>query len=264
MSSPHGIGLPPPRAGHAAVQGEDDSVPQIGHGGPDLAQIERDQDVLLAISVEGFNGPAWSNHLADIHDFGRRTLHQMIVSGRLPRNIASNLPEIPGAAENVRRWVRQTELTPCTRNDAVADALVRALGYWRRTVLPKKKWNPEGGAQLSTYFINLAQKRLYGVICKQLRVLVNEQAHDPQRNTGPLTVDRRETGPSPYQAIANADAARQRLDEIELSTTEAQIFHLVAQGIEYDEIATRTGLPTARAVEARIYRCRKRLAFEAA
>lgn len=201
--------------------------------------------LLLQLSVEGFDGPAWERLVADLYDYANRTLHHFFVSGLLPLRVRQATDGQPGAEETVRAFITATETGHHgLRDEVVAETLSRALSYWRRRVIPERRWNAAEGAQLRTYFVNLALKRLVKVAGRELRRLrASAPVSDPD-----AAIDR-------TLAALALDPSRAR----DLTDLERRIFALKADGYTHQEIAVHLRLTSAKAVESRVGRCRERL-----
>lgn len=253
-----------PVHGETPAQVHGETPVKIGSGGTDVAQVDKDQSLILRLSVEGFDGPAWTELVGHLYDYARRTLHGFILQGLVPIKIRQVLPGDDQAVQTTRAFVAATEDEfRSVRDDVVREALADTLSYWRRRVIPQGRWNPGGGAQLRTYFVNVALKRLVKVAARTMRdmqELTPPGAEDIiERELAAAAVEVSDSS-SPYSRIDNADAARRRLAELDLTETESRIFALIADGYTHEQVAEELGLKSRKAVENRVARCRQRLA----
>ena len=189
MSSPAASHGPAPAgAGRAAVHGETGSLREsvhgaspvrIGAGGTDQAQVDADNNLMLRLSVEGFGGAAWQQLVEHVYDYARRTLHQLMRDGMLVHRIPLLLPRDRQAPQTVRAFLSATEVDHRElRDEVVDDALASTLSYWRRKVIPQGRWNPTEGAQLRTYFVNVAVMRLVKAMGPHVRRLGATSRHE--------------------------------------------------------------------------------------
>lgn len=271
MSSPAASQQPPlSGAGRDAVHGEDgtsrrpvhEEVPvRIGSGGTDLSQVEADTELMLRVSVEGFDGLAWRQLVEHVYDYARRTLHQFLVQGMLVHRVRRALPNDPDAQKSVSAFLSATEEQHRElRDEVINEAVARALSYWRRRVIPEGRWNPAEGAQLRTYFVNVALMRLVKVIQPHLQRLQRTPRHDVEQVIDQAMQVHQVTGPrSPFEQVEAAHDAAARLARLHLEPLEKRIFEMKAADLTHDEIADRLGLSSGKAVESRVARCRRRL-----
>lgn len=267
----------PPPAGRFAVHGAPStssavhgetgrvaSITKIGSGGSDQDQLVADQALILQIAVEGGpGGPAWKELIGHVYDYGRRTLHRFIVDGTLVRRVRDANPNNPDAAKIAAGFMSVTETQHHSeRNAVVTEALTSALGYWWRKVIPEGRWDAAKGAQLRTYFVNAALMRLLKPMDRATKRLILEQARAPEaivaRQLAAEVADP-DRARSPFDDVVERDAALAALAALDLTVLERDMFELVAEGYSHAEIADRLDLPSTKAVEGRIGRCRRRV-----
>lgn len=146
--------------------------------------------------------------------------------------------------------------TSITARDALAITLVIAgEEYFRRTVIPNKKWIPDGGASLETFFVNGCLLH-FATSVRSWRKEHPEWAVTP--GTSGANEDRSDTVADP-QADAFMDAVENR-DVIDRLTAQAPpmvktIMQLMLEGHSFAEIGEYLGIST-RAVEGRLHRFR--------
>jgi hypothetical protein len=146
--------------------------------------------------------------------------------------------------------------TSIAARDALAVTVVIAgEEYFRRTVIPNKKWIPEGGASLETFFVNGCLLH-FAASVRSWRKEHPEWAITP--GTGQASEKTSDTVADP-QADAFMDAVENR-DVIDWLAAQAPpmvktIMQLMLDGHSFCEIGEHLGI-SARAVEGRLHRFR--------
>jgi DNA-directed RNA polymerase specialized sigma24 family protein len=149
--------------------------------------------------------------------------------------------------------------TSMAARDALAVTVVIAgEDYFRRTVIPNKKWTPDGGASLETFFVN-------GCLLQFASSVRSWRKEHPEWATTPATGLASEETPDGV-ADPHADAVMdvvENRDVIDRLTTQAPpmvrvIMQLMLEGYSFCEIGEHLGIST-RAVEGRLHRFRTQL-----
>jgi ECF sigma factor len=154
------------------------------------------------------------------------------------------------------KYLLRTGLIKRELRDALAVTVVIAgEEYFRRTVIPNKKWIPEGGASLETFFVNGCLLH-FAASVRSWRKEHPEWAITP--GTGQVSEKTSDTVADP-QADAFMDAVENR-DVIDWLAAQAPpmvktIMQLMLDGHSFCEIGEHLGI-SARAVEGRLHRFR--------
>jgi RNA polymerase sigma factor (sigma-70 family) len=146
--------------------------------------------------------------------------------------------------------------TSMAARDALAITIVIAgEDYFRRTVIPRMKWNADGGASLETYFVN-------GCL---LQFAASVRSWRKEHPEWAVTSVAGTAWEDPADAVADpqADAMMDAVENRDLIDRLAalappmvkQIMLLMLEGLSFAEIGERLGI-SARAVEGRLHRFR--------
>jgi RNA polymerase sigma factor (sigma-70 family) len=146
--------------------------------------------------------------------------------------------------------------TSMPARDALAITIVIAgEDYFRRTVIPRMKWDAEGGASLETYFVN-------GCLLSFAASVRSWRKEHPAWAVTSAAGASWEDTPDTI-ADAQADAMMEAVENRDLIDRLAvlappmvkQIMQLMLEGLSFAEIGERLGI-SARAVEGRLHRFR--------
>lgn len=209
--------------------------------GRDLARMEADVEIMLRLSVEGFDGSAWQEVAQALVQYGWAVMGAWISTGTVFRHCrAKGLggPELTAPVDGISR-VDAKELA----DDVVAEAIVNFQG-----VLASGRWDPKKGASLSTYFVGNCLLR-FANRYRQWR-----------REHGRFVLDgsvAEGANDDPLQIVIEAERSAEVLAP-ETDPTNREIVQLVADDYAIDEIAELLGL-SSKQVESRLYRTRRRL-----
>lgn len=221
------------------------TFPQGQPHAADLALVE----YLEQLGFEGAEFDAFSERLIE---HGLRVVHAWIINRKI-------------FAECARRGIKlgdpPLDWSEDERHDIVQDTVLRAFNRFKRTALHARKWKPEGGASLRTYFIGtclyafadeyrawLDRRNAQRMEIRNLALQLGASPPVPtHQRVGALALDRA-AARSALQALHDRDP---RL---------AKIIALDAEGYPHDEIATLLNDGTStRAVEGALYRHRCRI-----
>lgn len=210
-------------------------------------RLAADQTLVLDLQWDGFAGPRWEALASALAEYGWQVVTSWIITGEIfvkcrQKRLAG---AVPTEFQRERAKADVEELAQAT----VAFAIIA----FRDRVLKPNLWNAAGGATLKTFFI--------GQCLIQFVLVFRTWA----RSVRPM---------EPWEALdghvdcsARSDPAACAIDRLEIARglkgvrdrVTRSILVLSALGYAHDEIAELLQLPSAKAVEARLYRHRKGL-----
>ncbi|MGH9196069.1 MAG: RNA polymerase sigma factor [Acidimicrobiia bacterium] len=209
-------------------------------------QLRADEELLHDLQWAEFEGRAWELFAEVLFAYGYEILRAWLMTGQIFAKCR---------AQGLRGLPEMSRPIPRQDADEIAyDVLGFAITAFRDRVLKAGRWRREGGASLKTFFI--------GQVLIQFVAIYKGWYRNTRREK---PVEDREL----HQVIESAlvdppeDTTVARLDIQRLigtlSTTSRQLVHLKSLGYTDQEIAEILGLPSAKAVELRFYRLRRRL-----
>lgn len=221
-----------------------------------LARLQADTDLMLRISVEGFEGKAYRKLVFALAEYGFAVIRAWVVTGRILAK---------GRSKGFQGYTDRLG-TPVSRDDALdvcRDTVASALNHFRRNVLEKGMWNPQHGASLATFFINNCLMR-YPTEYRRWK-----RSYDDQvvylRNVGqfdPMEVDHpaflKAALDDPATDVVDFHTSTQRVAELLRPIRKEQnrmLLKLVADGASIEDVAIVLGI-SEKAVESRLYRIR--------
>lgn len=241
-----GADLQPPDTVSTEWVGEFDSTPQ----GRALAEYENrlraDEELLHDLQWTGFEGSGWERFAEVLFAYGFEVLRAWLMTGQVfARCRAQGLQGLPEVGR------------PMPRRDAeeiAYDAVGFAVVAFRDRVLKAGRWNRKGGASLKTFFIGQVLIQFVGLYKIWHRNARRERALEDRhlyRLVESASLNTPEQG----------TIERLRLERLmeSLSDASRQLLELKRLGYTESEIAEIMGLSSAKAVELRIYRLRRRL-----
>jgi DNA-directed RNA polymerase specialized sigma24 family protein len=215
-----------------------------------LQRLLADQEIVLRLSVEGFDGPTWQKVAAALAEYGWAVMDAWVITGHVfveCRKKGLGGDELTAPTGGIPR----DEALELAR-DTVADALVN----FRDQVLKQGKWNPAKGASLSTYFVGNCLLRFVNHYRswrtrrgRLLRTIECDADRQDDRRASPEVVV--------VGRLMGEQRAAEMLAPID-DPTNREILDLAGQGYGVDEIAELTGLGYKQ-VESRLYRSRRTL-----
>ncbi len=222
-----------------------------------LARLEADSELMLRLSVEGFEGRAWTEVSRALVEYGYTVMRAWVVTGQVFMKLREK-----------GRSVADPPYGGIPRSDALViaeDAVADAIVHFRDKVLKKGYWDPSKGASLTTFFIgNCLMFQFPNLYRSWRRDYVKVHRYDPihsEDGESEHPAIMRLAGDDPADAVVAADHSARRaqeiLDPIPDGVNRA-ILMLRADGFGIDEIAEVLGLGYD-IVESRLYRARKKL-----
>lgn len=215
-----------------------------------LARLEADLRLVDRAMWAGYAGKDWEVIVERLVGYGLRVMTAWIVTGRIFSKCDSkgyglerfDGPERREAAEDLAQ-------------ETVAIAIVK----FRDTVLIPRKWDPNRGASLSTFFIGQCLLRFPNVWRAWLP-LGNHLADQRQLNeclvlSADHRVDRASRPSDPAQIVLDLVDAAEQLADVDPKTLEVAYYRHVCD-YTWDEVADLTGLSVS-AAKSRLYRLKE-------
>ncbi len=222
-----------------------------------LARLVADTELMLRLSVEGFEGDSWRQVSRALVEYGYTVMRAWVVTGQVFGKLKQRHRQVP---EPPPGGIPRDEALVLA-SDCVADAIV----HFRDKVLKRGQWDSAKGASLTTFFIGNCLLFQFPNLYRKWR---SEQSAG-HRTTSLSRFDseldetrlHESTVDDPAELVAGAESSRRRVAELieplHDKTNEA-IMLLVAENYSIDEIAEILGLDYG-VVESRLYRARQRL-----
>jgi DNA-directed RNA polymerase specialized sigma24 family protein len=212
-------------------------------------QRRADAELVRRLAGEGFSGPAYEQLERRLVGYSYQVLHKWLRSGYIyavcaERRVRGLPPE--GAAES---WTLED------REDIVQDTVAEALVTFQRDALRGGGWRADGGASLTTYFMNTCLFAFAHVSRRFQRAeRCRRQVEDrlgSQRHADEV--------PDPAAGVIDGLAITRLLASIDDPRLRLAV-SLTCEGYTQAEIAAALGNgTTARAVEGMLHRYRQRM-----
>lgn len=218
-----------------------------------------DAEVFAAVRAEGFEGKRWDRLAEDLGRYGWAVMAAWLFTGYVFVKVNQiGRPLTPTDAE-LAELARDAEV----REELCIETVARAVKTFRDQAIADRGWSPQGGANLTTFFVGACVQAFNNEFrrwCRLERRWGPNQVADPQvlaEHGGRLAEVSR--GPHVFAEPARAAADGDHFERVltELSDTEQVIVRFTDAGYAQKEIGEMLGL-TERAVEARLYRLRRR------
>lgn len=120
-----------------------------GTGEDAAARVQRqeaDAALVAFLRRQGFEGPHYQSFIAELMDYGWRTLSSWSTNGHIFERTARMGRPVPVAmVPDV--WEYED------RAQVVTDTVIKGSALFREHGLVREKWSPAGGASLTTYFV---------------------------------------------------------------------------------------------------------------
>ena len=204
------------------------------------------------LAKAGFEGSEYQAFCDDLWDYGMKVLNAGLRTGDIFQWCwEADIVIKPTSDER-----RVLHSSAADRDELVVDTILSAIPWFRQEVLLKKRWSPNRGASLRTFFIGTC-KHHFRIVFRRwqrerfCRLAAYGYGIDPVLVAGAL-VDTLATDPEEY--VAAADLVTRLLTR---ATPEAKMAcYLLLQDFTLAEIGERLGI-TERAVEGHLHRLRK-------
>lgn len=188
--------------------------PTSGDPSPRLAQ---DSDLIKSLAAGGFEGPEYDAFAEELARYGLGVMKSWIGTRQVFHE----------CRKKHLQFAQPLPYTEETAADLAADTVASALGSFREKILLTDRWNPDGGASLSTYFTGHCLIAFVGVYAKWTRTVDTALAQSVPLEEG--------DGSRPDTSLDNL-AYQELLASIPDDRTRSAVV-LRDEGWEYAEIA---------------------------
>ena len=220
-----------------------------------------EQEIVLDLQLQGFDtsSPEWRVFAGALAEYGYSVFKGWLISGVVYEMAAQHgggrgvfgLEKIP---EALKLW-------PDDAHAVAADLVVHSIAAFREKTLmnpnPNKRWRPDGGASIKTFFVGRCLMELPDVYQRWLR-----QENRFRGQGARYAVYEQEERPGEHIDTESAGSAAAMLDDLRRDNeqTTMAMFELQLAGYSYDEIAEMLtsvgiGMTTAQ-VRSRMSRAR--------
>lgn len=219
------------------------------------ARLEADRRLVEILRRDGFTGPRYNKAASAWMSYGWRTMVKWTGTGEVFGR--SRLAGRPVPADMITTTWNKDD-----RHQVATDSVIGGMDLFRNHGLIQGKWNPEGGANLTTYFVGATLRSFrpaYKTWFRGQQMGQAELDNNPGRETNgePQREIPDQRATDPYYAAATHDELKRILPHI----TDPQVREGLgwrALGYTQAEAAQRIGL-TEKALERRISRARTRI-----
>jgi DNA-directed RNA polymerase specialized sigma24 family protein len=206
------------------------------------SRLPADELLVQAVLEEGLGGLRHQRLNRELVRYAVPVLKQLVASGQI-RVKCHRLSRPVGGLSGVRRFLLND------LDDFAQEMVTRALPLFTEAVFVDRRWSPEGGASLTTYFINGCVRHFPDIYRKWLRDL---QRYMPWGlDPDPDAVSRT---PDPADVVADTDQAVRLMRQVPVPLR--VVVARRALGDTVQEAAAEAGL-TLKAAEGRLTRLRK-------
>ena len=204
-----------------------------------MAETQTDAELWRRLAAEGFSGPAFDRLQMELVRFALSALPSLITSSQAIRRLR-------------RLGIPVSGPLPATREDVqevVSEVVVDGLRLFRQKAAEGTGWSPEGGASLTTYFLNACLLTYPNAYRRWLRRTTRQSREVATSDIPDVPV------PDHLDTIVAREGLQNLLKG--LNERERETAMLLAYGFSRDEIAEFTGA-TRRAVDGIVDRMRRR------
>jgi len=203
----------------------------------------RDAELVRTLAAGGFAGPEYAVLEEELADYGIASMRAMLKSGWIFVKCARKGIKLP-------RWPMTAE----DREELAVETVGRALPIFRQRILVEGAWKPEGGASLTTYFVNFLPFQFANAYREWHR---NQEGNVGWYEDIPDDTPAPEPGPEPV--VLQRQQIRDGLMAIQPEKTRAALV-LTEDGYDQQEIAEIIGDgTTSRSVEGLLRRHREKI-----
>ncbi|MCC9690163.1 MULTISPECIES: sigma-70 family RNA polymerase sigma factor [Streptomyces] len=217
---------------------------------------QADATVVEMLRAHDFAGPRYQKVVNRLSEYGYHTMVKWTASGEIFRKARQAGRPVP-VQKVTLRW------TPEDRHGVVVDSVLGGLHVFRTYGLVQRRWRPDGGASLDTYFIGAVIRAFPRVYIRwfdghqRMQTELNHSREgDESADVFSLVPDQRAADP------AHTAVTSDYLDRLLPLVTDPQVREALgwrAMGYTQKHAAQRAGL-TEKALERRTRRLRDRLA----
>jgi DNA-directed RNA polymerase specialized sigma24 family protein len=205
-----------------------------------LRRLQADEELLLALQLNKFSGPAWDRFRRELARYGLGVLTSWIQRGAIYAKVQALTGFTLGRP--LDGWPDRQ-----TAEDLATDTVVEALNYFRDRVLKTSQWQSSGGASLGTFFIGQCLFRFSNIYRSALRAEI-DRINAAVKPMAELPEDEFEAIKGIEETVVARDHVAEALARVTTPRAREAIF-LSAVGFTQEEIANRLGLSNARQIE---------------
>ncbi|GGV02686.1 hypothetical protein GCM10010211_82490 [Streptomyces albospinus] len=231
---------------------------ELGGEQREYARAQRrqaDGKIIEILRADGFEGPRYQKTVNRLSEYGYHTMTKWAASGEVFHKARRAGRPVP-MEKITLRWTHED------RQGVVVDSVLGGLHVFRNYGLVQGRWNPDGGANLDTYFMGAVIRAFPRVYIRWFDSHQQGQAEldcptgaDAPTDRFSLIPDQRATDPS-YFAVTNDYLGR--LLPLVKDPQVREALGWRALGYTQAQAAEHVGL-TEKALERRICRMRARL-----
>ncbi|MCB5182829.1 hypothetical protein [Streptomyces antimicrobicus] len=220
------------------------------------ARLLADARIVEVLRADGFAGPRYDRFVERLTGYGWATMVKWCASGEIFRRALA-------AGRPVPRHMIVADWSQDDRLEVSTDSVIDGLLVFRRYGLVEGRWDPAGGANLTTYYMGAVIRAftpVYRTWYEDRRTGQAELCRPGREEDGdgdPMAAIPDQRAPDPYQCAAVHDEIRRLLPRL----TDPQVregLGWYAVGCTQAQAAQRVGL-TRKALERRTHRLRTRL-----
>ncbi|MFD8614651.1 hypothetical protein [Streptomyces sp. NPDC059631] len=227
--------------------------PAPENSAPRAARLQADARIVDILRADDFQGPRYQKVTTRLMDYGWRTVSKWTASGEI-------FDHASRAGRPVTAHMTTPDWNADDRAEVATDTVIAGLDLFHEHGLVRGRWNPAGGASLSTYFVGASIRSFRTVYTRWFRVRQIGQLElalptADEESAAREIPDQRAT--DPFYAAATHEEIKRILPYI-TDTKVRKGLALRAQGYTQQQAAAEVGL-TEKALEGRIGRLRARI-----
>lgn len=240
------------------------SGPVVESDAARVARLEADRCIVEILRQDGFTGPRFTKACQGWMDYSWRTMIKWMSPGNVSETIFDRSAH---AGRPIPPHRRTTDWTAADRHEIATDAVIDGRALFTEYGLVRGRWNPHGGASLTTYFVGATLRSFRPVYNRWYdeRAHRHTELHRAPGRDGPEDVLAQipaQPGADPGEAAALHEECLRLLEQISDPQLRDALC-LRALGMTQREAAERVGL-TEKALERKTSRARARLAKSSA
>lgn len=207
-------------------------------------RLRADHELIQDLQWDGYAGRRWEIFAEALVAYGYQVMLAWIRRGEVFGKCAAH--GLKGLTPRLESGISLQDARHLAQ-DSVAEAIVR----FRDRVLKPRRWSPQGGASLKTFFVGQALIQFVPIYKTWVRTMIRESP------SGLVPEEADQLTQRSTEEIAVARVEADRVLRFTPDLVAAGILVLTALGYAQQEIAELQELDSAKAVEARLYRLRK-------
>lgn len=211
-----------------------------------------DRELFRALGDCNYLGKLWDNTSRDLASYGVAVMRSWLKTGRITKMLSSRGVPIELYEHELRAFAMNFQ----ERNDLAMYVVAHALHDFRTRGRDERGWSPDGGAQITTYFIGGCILAFPNRLREYRRLSQTDIPISPEQARDDARVSR--IGLDPALVLVSGDELKRVVSS--MKDREKEIVLLLLSGMEHSEIAAHLGLE-GRAVEGVLYRMRRRFAL---